>query len=147
VTPSDLGRLDLGRLQQTDLGGSQGPIMGAIPGGEATREAPAQAELRPTCPGDSLPGGATLSNLGRMIWRACSRPTFAVRKAQSWGDTVRRGNPGSPGSGGASSYLRRGDTPLKIDEQARRPEALLVQSGFGGQDITGKLATLPSPST
>ena len=67
---------DLARLQQTDLGGSQGPIMGAIP--------------------------------------------------------VRRGDPGSPGSGGASPYLPRGDNPLKIDEQASSREALLVQSGLGG---------------
>jgi hypothetical protein len=80
-----------------------------------------------------LPCGLTLSNLGRLIWRACSKLTLAVRKAQSWGRLpVRRGDPGSPGSGGTSPYLPRGDNPLKIDEQASSREALLVQSGLGG---------------
>jgi hypothetical protein len=130
-----------------------------------SREAPAQAELRPTCPGPSrivLPCGVIPSNLGRIIlstFFAFAAPMvqalLSVRRDRIMGGgVVRRGNPGSPGSGGASPYLPRKlprHYPTKIEEQKhehdRRPVALLVQSGFGGQDVTGKLADLPPSPT
>ena len=115
----------LARLQQADLRGSQGPIMGGRYREARQCGSPGSGGASPYLPRRSrvfLPGGVLPSNLGRLFWRACSRPTLAVRKAQSWGRYREARQPGSPGSGGASPYLRRGDTPLKIAEQARHPE-------------------------
>ena len=67
---------------------------------EATLEAPAQAELRPTCAGAFrviLPCDATPDEI------LVSLPVNFIR-----GDAICEASAGSHGSGGASPYLRRG---------------------------------------